>query len=146
MTRAERLSIAAEVGRIILKLQENSQGDVFLNENKPANENWLSEMGKSSGTPTQTLYRWWTDFTKSAGLDMTLAAEVGRLCLKLRNQSNAGNESNLDSDWFIDWYDKSRLTKPTAYNWWSAFTKSAGLDMTLAAEVAALSKAAGFVQ
>jgi len=31
----------------------------ILNENKPANENWLGEMGKSSGTPTQTLYRWW---------------------------------------------------------------------------------------
>ncbi len=58
------------------------------------------------------------------------AAEVGRICLKLREQSNEGNESKLDSDWFIDWYDKSRLTKPTAYNWWSAFTKSAGLDMT----------------
>ena len=62
---------AAEVGRIILKLQENSQRDEILNENKSASENWIGEMGKSSGTPTQTLYRWWDGFTKSAGLSIT---------------------------------------------------------------------------
>ena len=49
---------------MILKLSQNSHNDEILNENKPANENWLGEMGKSSGTPTQTLYRWWDNFCK----------------------------------------------------------------------------------
>jgi len=70
LTGAERKAFAAEVGRLITKLQENSHDSGILNENKAANENWLSEMGKSSGTPTQTLYRWWGDFCKSSALDI----------------------------------------------------------------------------
>lgn len=71
LTGAERKAFAAEVGRLILKLSQNSHNDEILNENKPANENWLGEMGKSSGTPTQTLYRWWDNFCKETGLSIT---------------------------------------------------------------------------
>ena len=71
LTGAERKAFAAEVGRLILKLSQNSHNDEILNENKPANENWLGEMGKSSGTPTQTLYRWWDNFCKETGLTIT---------------------------------------------------------------------------
>ena len=56
------------ITKLILKLSQNSHNDEILNENKPANENWLGEMGKSSGTPTQTLYRWWDNFCKETGL------------------------------------------------------------------------------
>lgn len=58
------------------------------------------------------------------------AAEVGRLSQKLFDQSNSTDQSNFDQRWLIDLAEKSGLTKQTAYNWWSAFCKSAGLTIT----------------
>ena len=118
--RLSRAAFAAEVGRLILKLSENSHNDEILNENKQANENWLVEMGKSSGTPTQTLYRWWSAF----------AAEVGRICQKLLNLSNENDLSNFDKGWLVDIAAKSGQTRQTLHNWWSAFCKDAGLSIT----------------
>lgn len=55
---------------------------------------------------------------------------MGRLILRVQAKSNLENESNLDSDWFLEWYDKTGLIKTTAYNWWSSFCKDAGLKLT----------------
>ncbi|MDG4560006.1 MAG: hypothetical protein P9E88_01800, partial [Candidatus Competibacter sp.] len=71
MTGAERKAFAAEVGRLILKLSRNSHCGEILNENEQTDENWLSEMGKSSGMPIQTLYRWWSAFCRETGLSIT---------------------------------------------------------------------------
>ena len=141
-TKAANLSITpkqatAEVGRLILKLQENSQNNEILNENKTANENWIGEMGKSSGTPTQTLYRWWDSFTKSANLSITpkqATAEVGRILEKLSENGNSDHYGNFPNGKGVLWIDElsknAGMERRTVQNWWSSFTKSAGLSIT----------------
>lgn len=59
-----------------------------------------------------------------------LAAEVGRICLKLGDLSNAGDLSNLDKSWLMDMAEKSGQARSTVNNWWSAFTKATGRDIT----------------
>ena len=58
------------------------------------------------------------------------AAEVGRLILKLQENSNETGNSNLENQWILELAKNSGISQPTAYNWWSSFTKSAGLSIT----------------
>jgi len=58
------------------------------------------------------------------------AAEVGRICLKLRENSNSYQNSNLENQWILELAKNSGISQPTAYNWWSAFTKESGLELT----------------
>ena len=58
------------------------------------------------------------------------AAEVGRIILKLQEKSKQEGESNLDTNWILDFADKSGLSKATAHNWWSSFCKETGLTIT----------------
>jgi hypothetical protein len=58
------------------------------------------------------------------------AAEVGRLILKLRGNSNLDSIPIWNDTWLLELADKSGMGKSSAYNWWSAFTKSAGLSIT----------------
>lgn len=63
-------------------------------------------------------------------LRKAFAAEVGRLSSILYTQSQKEEESQWDSDWFLDWRNKSGLPKNTAYTWWSSFCKATGLRPT----------------
>jgi hypothetical protein len=61
---AQRKAYAAEVGRLIAKLQEKRQsanGDVH----------WFVEMAKNSNTPERTLLNWWSAFCKDVDLALT---------------------------------------------------------------------------
>ena len=66
-TGAERKAFAAEVGRLILKLRENSNSDSI-----PIwNDTWLLELAEKSGMGKSSAYNWWAAFTKSANLSIT---------------------------------------------------------------------------
>jgi len=62
------------------------------------------------------------------------AAEVGRLIAKLaencQNIVFAIGKDESSGNWVDDLAKTSGTPVKTIYNWWSAFTKSAGLDMT----------------
>jgi len=45
---------AAEVGRLIAKLSENCQTDVFANGKNEINGNWVDDLAKTSNTPAKT--------------------------------------------------------------------------------------------
>ena len=55
---------AAEVGRLIAKLSENCQTDVFANGKNEINGNWVDDLAKTSNTPAKTIYNWWSAFCK----------------------------------------------------------------------------------
>ena len=71
LTGAERKAFAAEVGRIIAKLNENCEGENNGDSQKQGASQWIDELAKNTGTPARTIRDWWSAFTKSAGLDMT---------------------------------------------------------------------------
>lgn len=58
------------------------------------------------------------------------AADVGRLCLKLKEMSNDPYLSNLEKNWLMDIVDKTGQARSTVNNWWSAFCKETGLTLT----------------
>lgn len=58
------------------------------------------------------------------------AAEVGRIILKLQENSNNGRVPNWNETWLLELADKSGMGKSSAYNWWSAFCKETGLSIT----------------
>lgn len=58
------------------------------------------------------------------------AAEVGRLIVKLRENCNGLQNSNLESQWILELAKNSGISQPTAYNWWSAFCRETGLSIT----------------
>jgi hypothetical protein len=64
LTGAQRKQYAAEVGRLISKMGENS--DV-----SNGNEHWLPGMGKKIGVPQTTMYNWWKAFCQESGLSLT---------------------------------------------------------------------------
>ena len=64
LTGAERKAFAAEVGRLIAKLSENCQTDVFANGKNEINGNWVDDLAKTSNTPAKTIYNWWSAFCK----------------------------------------------------------------------------------
>ena len=71
LTGAERKAFAAEVGRLIAKLSENCQTDVFAIGNIEVNGNWVDDLAKTSNTPVKTIYNWWSAFCKETGLTIT---------------------------------------------------------------------------
>lgn len=54
------------------------------------------------------------------------AAEVGRICLKLREMSSKSDLSNLDKSWLMDIVEKTGQARSTVNNWWSAFCRESG--------------------
>jgi hypothetical protein len=58
------------------------------------------------------------------------AAEVGRICLKLREMSSKSDLSNLDKSWLMDIVEKTGQARSTVNNWWSAFCRETGLSIT----------------
>lgn len=58
------------------------------------------------------------------------AAEVGRISTVLFEKSENNRESQQDSNWFRDWWEKSGLGKNTAHTWWNSFIKEADLKLT----------------
>ena len=58
------------------------------------------------------------------------AAEVGRLILRLRENSTDEDNSTVESQWFVEFCEKSGISAAGGYKWWSSFTKSAGLSIT----------------
>lgn len=64
LTGAQRKAYAGEIGRLLSHLAKNSH---LPN----GNDSWLSEMGKRSGTPQTTMYRWWQTFCEESGLAIT---------------------------------------------------------------------------
>lgn len=71
LTGAERKAFAAEVGRIIAKMQENCETDSNCDSQKQNGSQWLDDLAKTTGTPSRTIRDWWAAFTKETGLDMT---------------------------------------------------------------------------
>jgi len=71
LTGAERKAFAAEVGRLIAKLSENCQTDVFANGKNEINGNWVDDLAKTSNTPAKTIYNWWSAFCRETGLTIT---------------------------------------------------------------------------
>lgn len=67
MTGAQRKAFAAEVGRLILNLQENSKED----SNSNLEIQWIFELVNKTGISLQTAYNWWSSFCKDAGLSIT---------------------------------------------------------------------------
>ena len=129
------------MGRIIAKLAENCQSGIFANGKEVVIGNWVDDLAKTSSTPVKTIYNWWTAFTKDTNRDITpkkagdverkaFAAEVGRIIQKLQENSKGGGNSNLEKGWLVELAANSGITQTTAYNWWTAFTKETGLDMT----------------
>lgn len=90
-------------------------------------------MAKTSGTPFKTLQNWWSAFCRETGLSITprqasderkaFAAEVGRLILKLKENSHQDEIPNGNDRWLLELGDKSGMGKSSVYRWWSAFAK-----------------------
>lgn len=62
------------------------------------------------------------------------AAEVGRLLEKASENGNSQNNGSFPKEKGILWIDElsknTGMERRTIQNWWSAFTQSAGLNMT----------------
>ncbi|NMQ18731.1 hypothetical protein E4P82_05645 [Candidatus Competibacter phosphatis] len=67
MTGAERKAFAVEVGRLILKLKENSNCDQIPDWNST----WLLELADKSGMGKSSIYNWWSAFCRETGLSIT---------------------------------------------------------------------------
>ena len=67
LTGAERKAFAAEVGRLITALFENSRDK----DDSQREFDWFREWREKSGIGQNTAYTWWSSFTKSAGLSIT---------------------------------------------------------------------------
>ncbi len=116
VTRAERLSIAAEVGRLLEKVSENGNSQNNGSFPKEKGILWIDELSKSTGMERRTIQNWWSAFTKSAGLDMTLAAEVGRLVAKLADNGEGGSNGDSQKQSASQWLDElAKNTGNTAY-------------------------------
>jgi hypothetical protein len=64
LTGAQRKAYAAEIGRLLSKLEENS--------NLPHwNSNWLVEIGNRLGMALSTMHNWWKAFCDDTGLSLT---------------------------------------------------------------------------
>jgi hypothetical protein len=55
LTKGQRKAYAAEVGQLLSKLTENSGIPI-------RNDQWLREIGKTTGVAQSTLYDWWKAF------------------------------------------------------------------------------------
>jgi ParB-like nuclease domain len=64
LTGTQRKAYAAEIGRLLSHLAENSHIPT-------GNDQWFSEMGKTGNIPQTTLYTWWADFCKATQLSLT---------------------------------------------------------------------------
>jgi hypothetical protein len=58
------------------------------------------------------------------------AAEVGRLILRMRDNSTDDCDSTVEEQWFVEFCEKSGISPAGGYKWWSAFCKDAGLNLT----------------
>ncbi|CAK0745564.1 ParB family transcriptional regulator, chromosome partitioning protein [Gammaproteobacteria bacterium] len=67
LTKGERKAFAAEVGRIISILSENSQQP----ENSQWKNNWFREFFVQTGIPQTTANNWWISFCKETGREIT---------------------------------------------------------------------------
>ena len=133
---AERKAFAAEVGRLLAKISKNGQNGFLAIGQKESTGHWLVEMAKTSGTPFKTLQNWWSAFCRETGLSITprqasderkaFAAEVGRLILKLKENSHQDEIPNGNDRWLLELGDKSGMGKSSVYRWWSAFCQETG--------------------
>lgn len=69
LTGAERKAFAAEIGRLIIILFENSTG----NDNSHREFDWFVEWRDKARIPTPTAYKWWNAFCVEIGLKCTPA-------------------------------------------------------------------------
>lgn len=67
LTGAERKAFAAEVGRLIVRLQENCNDEDGCN----LQPDWILQLADKSSITSKTAYNWWSSFCKSAGLSIT---------------------------------------------------------------------------
>ena len=58
------------------------------------------------------------------------AAEVGRISLLLKEESNECSESTVDSTWFVDFYNNCGLSKAGAHKWWKSFCTETDRNIT----------------
>ncbi|MDG4595856.1 MAG: hypothetical protein P9F75_09225 [Candidatus Contendobacter sp.] len=121
---------------MIVRIQENCKSIVDCN----LQEGWLLQLAGNISVTQKTAYNWWSSFCKETGLSITpkqasaerkaFAAEVGRICLKLRGLSNDDDLSNLDKLWLMEIVEKTGQARSTINNWWSSFCKETGLSIT----------------
>jgi hypothetical protein len=64
LTGAQRKAFAAEIGRLITILGRDSHAP-------NGNTQWFIEMGKRTGTPQTTMYRWWQEFCEAEAITLT---------------------------------------------------------------------------
>jgi hypothetical protein len=67
LSGSQRKAFAAEAGRLITKMEEDSKPD----GNSQWEKNWFLELTNKMGIPQNTLRNWWTAFTKETNLNIT---------------------------------------------------------------------------
>ena len=79
-------AFAAEVGRLLVRMQENCNDEDGCNLQNDESLQWIAELAKNTGTPERTIRFWWSSFCKETALDLTPSANrFTRRCIQRRS-------------------------------------------------------------